>query len=410
MELRGVALKDGEVNLPILYENSSTSGFEGIGKDSTHVLSTVGSWYTQALTIDEDENTQFVATWVSGSGTGDDWESYLFEVVSVNEVNAGAQNETKIKNVASGETFTFTDADDKDFGELTLTLSAVNGDNGTATVTLSASSGVVYTDRIVTEAGLQILLPVNNLTVGAGQSGTNNQVNMTGDPTSFRIDFIEGDKDNNVASGRIFNITLGQTSSDGPQVSSMMPTGIQIKDGSDDYESYVPGAQGHATRLVHKTGGNQDTIEIEYHADEAYAEVYVAESSATTSSTTGSAGSMIIMDDEVETMSSKNLIVVGGTCVNTVAAKLLGLEAQFPVCGSAWEDATEVGPNEFLIETFDSPYSTGDEIATLVAGYEQAETVDAANAFKSGDADGKPIDFTEGKKYILGAGSTLGAI
>jgi hypothetical protein len=66
------------------------------------------------------------------------------------------------------------------------------------------------------------------------------------------------------------------------------------------------------------------------------------------------------------------LIVVGGSCVNTVAAELLG--STTPLCGAAFEEKTSVGTGAFLIKTF----SRGGKFATLVAGYNADDTKNAA--------------------------------
>lgn len=85
-------------------------------------------------------------------------------------------------------------------------------------------------------------------------------------------------------------------------------------------------------------------------------------------------GSVTVKDSEVSTVSEKNLIVVGGSCVNTVAAKLLG--STTPLCGAAFTDKTGISNDQWLIKSFDNPYSTG-KIAMLVAGYEAADTTKA---------------------------------
>jgi len=66
------------------------------------------------------------------------------------------------------------------------------------------------------------------------------------------------------------------------------------------------------------------------------------------------------------------LIVVGGSCINSAAASLVG----GAYCGAAWTTATNVGTGEFLIKGYASP-SVG-KFALLVAGYDTADTVNAA--------------------------------
>ncbi len=88
-------------------------------------------------------------------------------------------------------------------------------------------------------------------------------------------------------------------------------------------------------------------------------------------------GSIIVKDTEVSSVSSKNLIVVGGSCINSVAAKLLGSDV--PLCGAAWTAKTDVGVGQFLVKEYTSPYNS-EKIAFLVAGYEAADTTAAVNS------------------------------
>ena len=83
----------------------------------------------------------------------------------------------------------------------------------------------------------------------------------------------------------------------------------------------------------------------------------------------------IIADSEISSYENKNLIVVGGSCINKVAAKLLGSDS--PLCGADFTAKTNVGAGSYIIDTFISPYNP-DKVAMLVAGYEAADTTAAA--------------------------------
>jgi hypothetical protein len=135
---------------------------------------------------------------------------------------------------------------------------------------------------------------------------------------------------------------------------------------------------------------DQSTVKISYPDDQVQAMVYFAESSAVISDgNSTSSGVMVVKDSEASSVSGKNLVVVGGSCVNTVAAELLGLSGQ--VCGSDWETATGVGAGSYLIQTFSR---TGGKVATLVAGYNAPDTTNAAKAFTT-----QNVDASAGKKY-----------
>ena len=106
---------------------------------------------------------------------------------------------------------------------------------------------------------------------------------------------------------------------------------------------------------------------------------------------------MLVTDAEVSSVQTRNLIVVGGSCINSVAANLVG----GAYCTSAWSDATGVGSGQFLIQSYTNPYASG-KIAMLVAGYEAADTANAATYLTN---HASSVDTTAGKKYI-GTSST----
>jgi hypothetical protein len=75
---------------------------------------------------------------------------------------------------------------------------------------------------------------------------------------------------------------------------------------------------------------------------------------------------------------SKHLIVVGGPCVNTVAAEVLGLV--YPACGTA----SGLTPDTAKIEVVDDKYASGLKVV-LVYGWEAKDTRLAANVLQNYD-------------------------
>ncbi len=143
--------------------------------------------------------------------------------------------------------------------------------------------------------------------------------------------------------------------------------------------------------LKDQTDSNQYVMRLTYPDAQMYANVYFAEVGASISVTAGGAlGDVLVTDDEVSSVSSKNLIVIGGSCINSVAAYLVG----GAFCGAGWTDETEVGSGQFLIESFGDAYATG-KIALLVAGYDVADTVNAATFLRT-----QTVDTTAGNKYV----------
>ncbi len=151
-----------------------------------------------------------------------------------------------------------------------------------------------------------------------------------------------------------------------------------------------------------QTTSDQYTSTISYPNGQVTAEVYVSGAGttitggATTSTGATSLGSVSVTDAEVSSVGSKNLIVVGGSCVNTEAARLLGFSGKG--CGSDFTAKTGVGSGQFLIETFSR--STG-KVATLVAGFNAGDTTNAAKYLTTQSG----IMTESGKKYI-GTSST----
>lgn len=88
----------------------------------------------------------------------------------------------------------------------------------------------------------------------------------------------------------------------------------------------------------------------------------------------------------------KNMIVVGGSCINELAAELLG-ETE-PVCGADFTALTGVESGEYMIQVFENP-NANDKIAVLVAGYNAADTTRGVKEFLEQD-----FDLTVGQKYI----------
>ncbi len=88
---------------------------------------------------------------------------------------------------------------------------------------------------------------------------------------------------------------------------------------------------------------------------------------------------MTVMDNAVSTVAGKNLVVVGGSAINSVAAELLGSAYR----EAAFTSATGVAAGEFLIQSF----SRSGKTALLVAGYNAADTEKAVTYLLNNDVD-----------------------
>ncbi len=102
-------------------------------------------------------------------------------------------------------------------------------------------------------------------------------------------------------------------------------------------------------------------------------------------------GGIIVKDTEINSVKDKNLIIVGGSCINAEAARLLGGKA----CGEDFTLKTGVTAGKALIQTFVSPHNTT-KVATVVAGYNAADTTKAVNAIINSN-----INIDQGQKHIV---------
>jgi len=133
------------------------------------------------------------------------------------------------------------------------------------------------------------------------------------------------------------------------------------------YGTYVTDDDGERVEIYYP----EEAMSIDFHIGE------IASSISTTPITTEGKISQIIL---------------GGSCVNQVAADLLGIGR---LCGSDFTALTGVGVNQALIQVF---ADTNDKIAILVAGYEVQDTLRASNYLKN---NYNTMDLSPGSKLIV---------
>lgn len=372
--LNDFPLKDSTEDINLLYWNGTE--FTVIGKDSTNVLRTDNE---SMLVFNGSSDSYFVASW----SDGDDAESYLMRATSFttadgsDKVTVQYKNDGVWKDVKEDAVAT----DDVGIGSMDLTLSDVNRTLRLANFT--AGTNVDF-HTLYSKEGLKVFLPFNEpLTAVANVPGAINLT--TGNATAtFALRLSEEDKDGNKGVGRNITLTLADNANDDTSVTNVALTlgGTSTEIGSSDVErNFVYSAL--ATEVLFDKGPDQQKVKLVYHGSETEANLFLTAPSATVGGG-GSTGTLSVKDSEVSSVSGKNLIVVGGSCINTVAASLLGSSA--PLCGANWEAKTNVGAGSFLIQTFASPYSSS-KIATLVAGYNQPDTANAAKYLTTQSVD-----------------------
>jgi hypothetical protein len=376
-------IADGDATINILYANASGE-FTGIGKASDERLATSA---TNELIYYEKQNSEnyheyFVATY----NVSDVGESYLLSM-SVNEDTSDGRNETTIRNEITGESWSERVAGDEfDIGDVSFTINSIDKNSSDEWVNITGGTNVNF-NTIITDGGLKIWLPtdVNGSTVNGGIDFDDAQIgHSAGHDLNTWYLYMDGeDKDDNLAAGTEFYFTIDDNSDGELEVSQLDGSGtggsngLQIGD-SKNYEAYIVDAA--APRVMHYTAGDQDYAKVYYPTgdSETYAEVFIGAVGAASAA----GGVLAITDGEVASNSDKNLIIVGGTCINKAAAmQLTGSEDA--VCGDAFTALTNVGAGQYLIEVAASKWNA-EAIAMVVAGYEAADTEAAVDKVMEG--------------------------
>jgi len=393
-------LAGGNAEIPILQFDTTTGNTTAVGKSATERLAVTDA-NTMYYNATSDADSRFVISWAN---TRDSESHYLKATVTKGDSGA---NITTFYDVPTGSkaceyTFSGTSGSCR-VGNIEVTITGVRYDWRTFNMTLP--SGATF-NNLYTKDGLKIYLPYSNLTVNGATpvvttGSSKGAVNVT-TTTSFILWFAGKNKDGDLDK-EAFNMTLSTsgTTTKRATVSAVQGLGTGYEtpaSGSKLYEYYATSAVG-SKALWDKSNSDQYTAKVEYHGGEVYANLYIAAPSVSSSASGNTV--LTLTDSQISDVAkAANLIVVGGSCINTVAASLLG--SSVPLCGAGFTTSTNVGSGQFLIETFQSPYAST-KIATLVAGYEKADTTNAANALTANTA----IDLSVGKKYI---GNTAGAI
>jgi hypothetical protein len=271
------------------------------------------------------------------------------------------------------------------FGDILLTVQSIDQNNQTAVI--SANQGSSF-DRLYTQEGLMIILPVAE--AGPGSINLNSSTNWV-------LNMTEEDDNNNIGQGRSFGISIiVNPATEEVEVGTVQNPGqvlsggilASLRNNPDISVGWVNSSIASEIRI--DAGTRQTSATVIYPGGESYARVFLTTGAM---NRTNNRTIEIVFADQINDTNGMNIISVGGTCVNNMTARIL--DVQYPLCGDAWENQTGVGPNQFLIETFRSPFE-GNGIATVVAGYEREDTLQAAEHLIE-----ENIDITEGNRIIV---------
>jgi len=178
-----------------------------------------------------------------------------------------------------------------------------------------------------------------------------------------------------------FNFSVYNTSSNKVDLDYYTNVAINLSRNSDKGSDYKKGMTSYGVYVEEYDDPDStaaDTLTIMYPSEQVFAQAFVTGGDSTAAaSKTGRVYAEVqievgksVLDSEITSMTSDNLIVVGGPCVNSVAAKLLDISGSQPAC---YEDFP-VEEGQGIIQIVQN----GDKVAVLVAGYSAADTRNAA--------------------------------
>ena len=378
-------LEDGKYTIDLL--GSDESGvYDNIGGDGVDegLATTTGTDLTIDVTAAGDQ--YFVVTYQSGQAG----ESYLLEVSDTD-----AEDGVDIKNVITGDLVAEgvdNGSDSFSVGSATITMVNFVEDSW---VNISSGSSTFF-DRIITEEGLLIYLPVDGV-----------DINLSASPTTYELLMVEEDKDANIAGGSLINVTLGHTTDYEVKVDSVVKSVLaggdyfEIGD-TDEFVGYVESDLG--TRILFDKGPDQQTFKLLYPGAQSYGNVYVAETE--TSFTTAAGGTQKVLkkvsiplamsDSDAlaadSSMNKKNYLLVGGPCANSASAKVLGQGTSWPDCGAGFEE----GVGRIVLK------ESNGKVAMVVAGMTALDTTRATRVLKNY----KDYTLSGDEVEVLGTSST----
>ncbi len=410
--LENFPLKDAIYDINILYGDSTS--FEGLGKDSNNrLVVSSGLAGTANITYDRDDDDYFVVSW---SDTNDA-ESYLVRLT--NFITESDVNKTDVQYRVGNAWVT-----KKAKAKTSDTISLGNSEfviydihNGRNDAIVATGTDTVF-NKLYSKEGMTVYLPWLNSTavnitnntehasaaaacaqlafvlgeVYTGQldynlTSTLGVSNTAACATTFPLVMFEEDKSENKYVGDWLNITLGWDSS---SPSAVEVTGVATSNTdapsteileTNVYRDFIYSAL--ATEILwEKPDSGQNSLKLIYHGDEVAADVYITSAGALTSS--GTLGDVLFTDAEKSSWEGMNVIIVGGSCINSAAATALGVSEH--TCGATFTAATGVGSGEFLIKGVQDAFTSG-KLALVVAGYDAADTVNAATYFRTQSID-----------------------
>jgi hypothetical protein len=297
----------------------------------------------------------------------------VIEAEETDAITSGGKDTDKIfvyYNSTSGKIQTFYndfDGDRTPTGKMRLANSSV---------TLVADAGVEVATIEVGDTNLDIDL---NATAVDGTGDLYLQITNDDDSNSQVVKLkIGGDAINATTAGTLEQ--LGATDEDA-EAADVLFQGVDVSTEDYDYMDHYGIKLSDGTTV--QSEADDDMVTLSIPDEQVYAQVTVSMGATVDEDGASNLGAITLKDTEVTSSNNNNLIVVGGNCVNTIAAELLGVDAGFANCLSTFSSETGVNSGEALIKSF----TRNGKVALLVAGYTAADTEKAVTYLLNKDVD-----------------------
>ena len=391
---------DGDNNLvsiPVAYADAQYNLSFGAESNSNTAGNRKALVVTEGININKDD--YFVLT--SGTVASGSAKSYLLQYAGVDD-SSKTSPKIKFKNKGSGETLEFSATSGSTAAVTVATIklggysfivqnaSSQIADDYAVDIALSGTS-TVGTTRVDFVDSYGMNIDILNTTTTAANATQQDSVTLT-----FSTPNTD-DYDDYAPQNLILNITSGTTD---PEVRAALTGGLTLlaPDGVTDV-TYGYTSMGTFVTFD-EPSSDPDELTLTYPENQRQPQVYVTSGATTSATVSGDLVSVTVvdatkLDSEVASVSAQNLIVVGGPCVNTVAATLLGNPAN---CADGFT------PGKARVKLFEA---ANGNVAMLVAGYSGADTRLAGRvlAHRWSEMSGMEVEI-EGTTY---SDATIGA-
>ena len=371
-----------EISLPLFFTN--TSGVFGGQKEGYELILNASSNITKnqyfilntadPTTAANANNARSYVVQYKGSDKSTDTNPKMkFNIIGVdNSKEVSLSSETSSLKLG-GSTFTFNCSSTATVNDCDIRLTS----SGYATYNTAPNVNGTLSNYIRTKNNVLINITDTNVSE-ANHSMITHVTDQSSDWTvKFQLDDTEADGDQYVlTTEKDIVLATYSNNSDGEFGTTFNGGNASswISDPDDNTKSTYIDTYGVEVDYVNPSSAPA-SVTLKVPKSIVTPKVYVT-SGAVTGGTTAAGGlAPIVADSAISTVQGSNLVVVGGSCINSVAAKLLGSDS--PLCGADFTAKTTVGAGSYVIDTFASPYTAG-KVAMLVAGYEAADTTAAA--------------------------------